>query len=321
MWRRVANLVALTALLGCSSALPDRSVPPAPEPQPTSIPEPIPAALPAAESPLPSFWEPPFGPDILVVGDSQISFGAGAGHLALFGNLARACGANPQERRFLDNLDAQSVAAIGVRSSSLNHWSARDADTKGVICDKDARFGVNAGTYGVTGPARSYVQIGEGRPYEFCRPNQTPFEAMFREGYYRPKLVVLAFLGNSVDRWADHATATADLRASIAQIPEESACVVMSTAAAFDAEVNAKRQLAQRNLARAVATTGGRCSFAEALTPDLVASVTGNPDHFRTNEAGEVLDRFHPNTKGFERFFQSATPVICAAVFDQIGPL
>ncbi|WP_338550591.1 SGNH/GDSL hydrolase family protein [Roseovarius phycicola] len=313
-------MVVLSALLGCSAALPDRPVPSAPEPQPASTPAPSPVALPAEEPPLPSFRNPPFGPDILVVGDSQISFGAGAGHLALFGNLARSCGANAQERRLLENLDAQSVAAIGVRSSSLNHWSARDAGTKGVICDKDARFGVNAGTYGVSGPTRSYVQIGEDRPYEFCRPNQSPFEAMFREGYYRPKLVVLAFLGNSVDRWSDPATATADLRASIAQMPDESACVVMSTAAAFDAEVNAKRQLAQRNLARAVAATGGRCSFAEALTPDLVASVTGNPNDFRINEAGEVLDRFHPNTKGFERFFQSATPAICAAVFDQIGP-
>ncbi len=321
MWRSMANLIALSALLGCSTALPDRPVPPEPGPQSVSIPAPIPAALPPEEPPLRTFPDPPFGPDILVVGDSQISFGAGAGYLTVFGNLARACGANAQERRFLDNLDAGSVAAIGVRSSSLNHWSARDVGTKGVICDKDARFGVNAGTYGVTGPARSYVQIGEGQPYEFCRPNQSPFEAMFREGYYRPKLVVLAFLGNSVDRWSDPATATADLRASIAQMPDESACVVMSTAAAFDAEVNAKRQLAQRNLARAVAATGGRCSFAEALTPDLVASVTGNPDYFRTNEAGEVLDRFHPNSKGFERFFQSATPAICAAVFDQIGPL
>ncbi len=316
---RGLKLLGITVLLGCAAVSPQRAEPP----QPVSdarLPTPVALPVPADGPELPRFSEPTFGPDILVIGDSQVSFGAGAEYLAVLGNLAQSCNANASQRDYLDNLSATSVAAIGVRSSSLEHWTAHEGTKKGVVCDKDQRFGVNAGAYGVKSSSRSFVQIGEERDYEFCRSGQTPLEAMFRQGYYRPKLAVLAFLGNSVDRWEDPAAARTDVENAVAALPPDTACVIMTTAPAFDAEVNAKRLKAQQNLAQAVAATGGRCSFARGLTERAVASATGNPDFFRTNDAGEVLDRFHPNAKGFAEFFEHVTPALCQAVFQQIGP-
>ena len=83
--------------------------------------------------------------------------------------------------------------------------------------------GVNAGVYGITeNPGRKYVQIGQGAEYQFCKKNHSPFEAMFENGYYDPKFLLMAFLGNSAERWGNNpASASRDVINMVEQIPTD----------------------------------------------------------------------------------------------------
>ncbi len=117
------------------------------------------------------------------------------------------------------------------------------------------------GTWGLGGTKnRKFVQIGQGDEYQFCRPNRSAFEGMFAKGYYQPKLLVMAFLGNSAERWANsRSAATIDARETLAQIPGDTACVFMTTAPVFSKEINDLRTRAQENIVSAFQSQGNRC--------------------------------------------------------------
>lgn len=239
--------------------------------------------------------------DILILGDSQISFGAGAAYTAYFGDLAAACA-----------LPINTTAkAIGVRSTALHHWTARTGPARGTICDVDATYGVNAGAYGVTSPGRSYVQIGTDPAYPYCPANRSPLEAA--TAHVSPDLVVVSLLGNATDRWQSRATAQADWRDASAQLPPNTPCLVMTTIPTFEAAENARRQTAQANLAAAVTSTGD-CAFVPGITAQTIAAIQGNPDAFRTDAAGRVTDPRHPTVASAALFMSLQTPALCSAL-------
>ena len=197
-------------------------------------------------------------PDILILGDSQISFGAGEEYLKYFKDLETHCADHGARPRLLAKLGDRDAAAIGVRSTSIHSWTTTRGGARGQLCDVDKQFGVNAGAYGIDGNnKRVFIQIGRGKSYQFCTPGKTGFQNAFAEGYYKPKLVVLAFLGNAPDRWIDDPElALKDARDTVAQIPDDIPCVFMTTAPVFLKKTNDKRMKAQRIIADAFAKEG-----------------------------------------------------------------
>ena len=143
--------------------------------------------------------DPFASPDVLVVGDSQISYGAGKVYLEFFDGLKSRClktadaTAMPEKTGFLGRL-AQSASAPAPCIPGLHA-----ARVKRQLFAKLIKNGaVNAGVYGIGGePARRYVQIGQGPNYQFCKAGQSPLETMLAPGHYQPKLLIMAFLGNA----------------------------------------------------------------------------------------------------------------------------
>ena len=242
---------------------------------------------------------------VLILGDSQISFGAGAPYAAFFANLGSNCPDIP------DTFQQAKASAIGVRSTALHHWTSKS--NRAPICDIDKKYGVNAGAYGVTSAKRTYVQIGQNRNYPFCPKNRSSLQAVFDAPAHDPDLIVLSFLGNAVDRWQSPETAREDWAATARQLPPEVACIAMTTIPSYDAKINAKRQIGQANLARAV-NESGRCAFVPGFTPRTIAAFEGNAKHFRTNASGRVIDPGHPSEASAGKFVKLQTPALCAAL-------
>jgi hypothetical protein len=267
-----------------------------------------PAALPA---PRPTDTSDPA--EVLILGDSQISFGAGQAYRAFFGNLAASCAGLPRP------FATARAMAIGVRSSALHHWTTKDPRARGVICDVDEKFGVNAGSYGVTSPGLSYVQIGADAAYPFCPADRPSLSAVFDAPGFDPDLVILGFLGNATQRWQSASTARADWQAAEQQIPAGTACIAMTTIPSFEAGENQRRSAAQTNLAQAV-NASGRCAFVPGFTPATLAEFEGNTSHFRTNADGAVTDPRHPTASSAATFVALQTPAFCAAISQVLRP-
>lgn len=261
------------------------------------------------------------GPDILILGDSQISFGAGRVYNDFFSDIENQCAPYNTHNQALPALKNATVASIGVRSTGLHSWVATDEETKATICKADKVYGVNAGSYGIAGnDNRSFIQIGQGPHYQFCAPERSPFQELFADGYYTPDLLVLAFLGNSWKRWAeDPEVAARDVALTINQIPPNMPCVFMTTVPVFDPMVNRQRRDAQANVKSAFELYG-RCSFVEAYTPEIVAKIEGNSQYFKRDGTGKVTDPFHPNPSAVRQFVASNTPQFCNAVFNELKP-
>jgi hypothetical protein len=259
-------------------------------------------------------------PTILVLGDSQIPFGAGPAFLEFFENIKAHCPAPAAEQRTLDPIADGKVAVIGVRSTSLPSWTAARGAAKGALCDVDPKWGVNAGVFGFINRSDTiYKQIGRGAEYQFCEPGKSAFETMFRPDYYDPRLIVLSFLGNSTARWAEsYGKALEDVRRMNAQLPDGVACVFIPTAPAFSEKTTARRLVAQENLKRAFVESGSQCSFVEGTSPETMRANHGNTAFFRTSKSGRVKDPYHPNEKAAKAFFKIGMKRICAAVFDQL---
>ena len=254
-----------------------------------------------------------YSPEILVIGDSQISFGAGKVYLEFFDELSKT----------IPQLSGYETGAIGVRSTSLQHWTTRkEGKVKDVICEIDKRWGVNAGVYGILGDkSRKYVNMGQGEAYQFCKPNMSAFEAMFENGYYKPQLLVLAFLGNAADRWAEQPErALADVKATMSQIPNDLPCIFLTTSPSYDKQTNDIRWKAQANIKRAFEEEGSRCHFVEGFTQETIAAAQGNKGFFKTNEEGVVTDIHHPNLNAARKFFElrkyDLTQAVIAVVED-----
>ena len=255
-------------------------------------------------------------PTVLVLGDSQIPFGSGPVFLEFFENILVHCPPELIEAMELKPLADRNVAVIGVRSTSLHSWTARDGRAKGAICDVDPKWKVNAGTYGsINTTGNKYKQIGQGAAYQFCEDGQSAFEAMFRDGYYAPKLVVMNFLGNSSKRWAEsYDAALDDVRKMNAQLPQGTACIFMTTAPAYSKKITDRRLKAQANVERAFAETGSSCAFVAGLTEATVMANEGNAAHFRRNKAGRVKDPYHPNARAAAVFFKLRMADLCDAI-------
>ncbi|MDP5349492.1 MAG: SGNH/GDSL hydrolase family protein, partial [Paracoccaceae bacterium] len=59
--------------------------------------------------------EAPGAPDVLILGDSQLTFGAGKAFVALLSDMAGSCGLDPDT----------TTGVIGVRSSAITSWTGR----------------------------------------------------------------------------------------------------------------------------------------------------------------------------------------------------
>ncbi|MEP6018195.1 MAG: SGNH/GDSL hydrolase family protein [Paracoccaceae bacterium] len=259
-------------------------------------------------------------PEILILGDSQISFGSGPAFLDFFTDIKQHCHPNPSQAKNLERLGKMRVGVIGVRSSSIHSWTSRQGKAKDTICKEDRKWRVNAGTYGfVNMTDNKYVQIGKGKEYQFCTPRKSAFEHMFRDGYYDPKLLLLSFLGNSAKRWAEsEEKAVQDVQDMMSQLPRDMPCIFMTTAPAFSKKIVDLRLKAQKNLMSAFEKTGARCTFVPGATPETVAANQGNKHYFRLNSKGMVKDPYHPNQRAAKNFFALEMDGICNAIFDQI---
>lgn len=259
-------------------------------------------------------------PDILILGDSQFTFGSGPSFLDFFQNIQSNCSPSKSQMRDLKKLGNMSVAVIGVRSTSLPSWTARTKKGKSAVCDIDPKWKVNAGSYGTVNKTKNiYIQIGKGPQYQFCQKKLSPFEAMFKDQYYDPKLLVMSFLGNSSSGWAKNPQmALNDVQKTMAQLPDDMPCIFMTSAPSYNKKTNDMRVRAQKNLKRAFQKSGSRCTFIEGLTPKTIAANLGVKSHFRRKKSGAVKDPYHPNKRAAKKFFAIEKNAICKAIFTQI---
>jgi hypothetical protein len=250
-------------------------------------------------------------PDVLILGDSQLTFGAGEAFLEVLGNLAGHCG-----------LEAGATAGvIGVRSSAIASWTGTTKSAKGAICDVDPKWKVNAGAYGTLGQGvNPYVQIGKGAQFQFCRPGISPLQAVFADGYYAPDLVIFFMMGNATERWAsDPGAAQQDAIALVADLPPDQPCIFMTSAPPYKEKAVKERKKAQDNIAAAFATAGRQCAFVPGFTDETIAENQGNAANFRRNSSGKVKDPYHPTEAGARRFLKLQRGALCAAIAKELG--
>lgn len=249
-------------------------------------------------------------PDILILGDSQLTFGAGEAFLDVLASMAGSCG-----------LDAGATAGvIGVRSSAITSWTGTTKAAKGAICDVDPKWKVNAGAYGTLSQGENpYIQIGKGEQFQFCRPAVSPLQAVFEDGYYAPKLVIFFMMGNASERWAgDRNAALQDARALMADLPPKQPCIFMTSAPPFKEKAVKERMQAQDNIQAAFAKVGSQCTFIPGFTVETIAENQGNSANFRRNSSGKVTDPYHPTEAGARRFLKLQRGTLCAAIARQL---
>lgn len=254
---------------------------------------------------------PTASPDVLVLGDSQLSFGAGVAFVDLLRQMAGDCGLP---------LAAQ-IGVIGVRSSTLVAWTGRTSAAKGAICNVDPKWKVNAGAYGTLSPGDNpYVQIGKGARFQFCTTERSPLRQVFHDGYYTPRLLIMFLMGNATDRWAaSPAAALADVQAFEADLPPDQPCLFMTSAPPYGEKVMRLRQRAQDNIERAFAQAGGRCSFVPGFTPATIRENLANAGNFRRKASGQVKDPYHPTEAAARRFLKLRRGDLCKAIAAQLA--
>lgn len=259
-------------------------------------------------------------PDILVLGDSQIMFGAGPAYLEFFDDLVENCPADVADADLLYDLDVYSTAVIGVRSTSIHNWTAVDTKTKADLCEVDPNFDRNAGAYGTINLERKkYLQVGQSPDLAFCRADTSPLQTALRPDYYAPKLLVLSFLGNATKRWAETPhKADQDVMTLMSQLPQNVPCVFLTTAPSFKQSVNETRAPAQNAIATAFARHGKHCKFVRGATPQTIARLQADKHNFRIDDQGKVKDPFHPTYRGASVFLDTIKPKLCAAVISSL---
>lgn len=250
-------------------------------------------------------------PDILILGDSQLTFGAGEAFLDVLAGMKGTCG-----------LEASATTGvIGVRSSAITSWTGTSKSAKGAICNVDPKWKVNAGAYGTLGQGENpYIQIGRGEQFQFCRQGVSPLEAVFADGYYAPDLVIFFMMGNATERWAgDPGAALQDVRALMADLPRGQPCIFMTSAPPYKEKAVRERQRAQDNIEAAFAKAGRQCSFVAGITPATIAENQGNAANFRRSGSGKVKDPYHPTEAGARRFLKLQRGALCKAIGQQLG--
>lgn len=260
-------------------------------------------------------------PEILVLGDSQLSFGAGKEMLKFFKNFSSRCKGIVRDKAILNKVEQAKTTLLGVRSTSLHSWISTGGSSWNQMCLKDKKWGVNSSVWGHLKPnKKTYVQIGEGRNFQFCKRGKTPLQALFSKDYYKPKLVLFNLLGNGSSRWANsYEKAKADVGTLIGQLPSDVACVYMTTMPNYTKFRNDERLKAQANIERAFSENGARCSFVRGLTPKTVGAFQGNKSYFRRRKSGEVKDPFHPGMPATRNFLSQRRADICRAVANELS--
>ncbi len=249
-------------------------------------------------------------PDVLILGDSQLTFGAGVAFLDEFQSMAGSCGLQ----------GGATTGIIGVRSSSIASWTGRGKAAKGAICDVDPKWKVNAAAYGTLSPGENpYVQIGQGAQFQFCRAGLSPLQSVFSKGAYAPDLLVLFLLGNATERWATSEDAAFhDVRALMADLPPGQPCIFMTSAPPYREKDVGLRLRAQDNISRAFVKAGSTCSFVPGFTAQTIRENQGNAANFRQNGSGAVKDPFHPTERAARRFLRLQSGALCKAVGHQL---
>ncbi len=259
-------------------------------------------------------------PEIFVLGDSQLAFGAGRVFYDFFKGFKDNCGSAVDAPRLVRQVDGMSVGVMGVRSTSIHSWVSRKWVRKKMICKPDPKWGVNARLFGWKKHRdASYVQLGRAADFRVCRQGRSVLQSMLAKPTSHPRLLVLFFMGNSVGRWANaRAKTTRDLRKLKAQLPIDMPCVIMTTAPSYRKRENRVRWRAQAGLRRAVNQVGLRCAFVAGHTRQTVAAMQSNARYYRRYRSGRVKDPYHPNHAGAARFMVLRRQAICSAVIAQM---
>lgn len=254
-------------------------------------------------------------PEILMLGDSQLSFGAGEVVLDFFENLKTKCKGNVDQTMLLEELQKMRTTLIGARSSSLQSWTTTSGWAYDRLCKKDKNWGVNASIWG-HGREKGvpYIQIGEHKDYLFCQTGKTPIQAMFDAGY-KPKLLIFNILGNNAKRWAkDPKSADFDVMKFTAQMPMHIPCIYMSTLPIHTKRRNDQRFKAQNAIKAAFQRAGDRCAFVEILDKKTISLIQGQNKYFKRKKNGAVKDPFHPRKAAAQKAYTLKGSEICHAI-------
>jgi len=251
--------------------------------------------------------------DIVMLGDSQLSFGSGPTMLSFLSNLDQRCARAGLGKTTLKRLRNLRIGIMGVRATGLQMWLSRVKRRKRMICVKDPTGLVNASAYGVMRTRHKWVQIGESRAHQFCKPRKSALELLLAPDAYRPKLVILNFLGLSAYRWASLAKARRDAKELALQLPNGTKCLYATTAPTYRAKINRPRHIGQRNIAKALDEIG-RCDFVAGLTKQTVAAMQGKARYYYRHANGRVKDPYHPNPAGARRFLRLKRNAYCRSI-------
>jgi len=260
-------------------------------------------------------------PEILMLGDSQLSFGAGEVVLDFFENLKMRCEGVVDQTMLLDELQKMRTTLIGARSSSLQSWTTTSGWAYDRLCKKDPTWGVNASIWGY-GRKKGvpYVQIGEHKGYDFCEKGKTPIQVMFDEGY-KPDLLIFNILGNNAKRWAkDPKTAEIDVARFIEQTPAHLPCIYMSTLPIHTKRRNDTRFKAQVAIKAAFEKADNRCAFVETLDKKTISLIQGQNKYFKRKKNGRVKDPFHPQKAAARKVYNLKQTEICQAIGEVFAP-
>ncbi len=254
-------------------------------------------------------------PEILMLGDSQLSFGAGEVVLDFFDNLKMRCEGIVDQTMLLEELQKMRTTLIGARSSSLQSWTTTSGWAYDRLCKKDPTWGVNASIWGHgRQEGVPYVQIGEHKNYDFCETGKTPIQAMFDEGY-KPSLLIFNILGNNAKRWAkDPKSAELDVTRLIEQTPAHLPCIYMSTLPIHTKRRNTQRYKAQEAIKAAFEKAGNRCAFVETLDKKTISLIQGQNKYFKRKKNGQVKDPFHPQKAAARKIYELKRTEICQAI-------
>ncbi|MEO0730685.1 MAG: hypothetical protein AAFY64_09910 [Pseudomonadota bacterium] len=252
--------------------------------------------------------------DIMILGDSQLSFGSGEAFLRFFTNLPKSCAGTGLSRSALDLMADKTVGIMGVRSTGLHTWLSKTRRGKRMICVKDPTGLVNASAYGAARQKQKWVQVGESPKHRFCKPGRSALSELTRPNALRAKLMIFNFLGLSAARWRDRKRLAADLAELNRQLPAETGCLLLTTAPTYRADINAPRLRAQKHLKALLGDGRQRCSYVPGLTSRTVTAMQGNRALYYKHKNGRVKDPYHPNDAGAATFLRLRKRAICSAV-------
>ncbi len=254
-------------------------------------------------------------PKILMLGDSQLSFGAGEVVVDFFQNLKANCEGIIDQKMLLEELQKMRTTLIGARSSSLQSWTTTDGWAYDRLCKKDKTWGVNASIWG-HGRTEGvpYVQIGEHKDYKFCERGKTPMQVLLKQGY-NPDLLIFNILGNNAKRWAnDPKLADVDVARFIKQTPAHIKCIYMTTLPIYTKRRNTQRFKAQKAIKAAFERAGNRCSFVGTLDKKTISLIQGQSKYFKRKKSGKVKDPFHPQKSAAKKVYNLKRKEICKAI-------